>query len=382
MQSTANHQNARRSTWLLFLGLIVFSLLLLVVFLFQDCTSRDELDEREIDFVHAVAFCPDGRRFVTGSQDGTVRLWDAVTGEELRRFGRQRPAVTALAVSADGRYVFATANESPPYGMFSWEVDTGHERWRFLGHEGSVKSIAVTPDGSRVLSAGMDKTIRVWDVQTGRELQSLRGHDGDVNAIAVSPDGRFVLSGGGDYWGGVLHEPTARLWELATGETIHVFQGHTAPVQSVAFHPNGTQAASCDHDGAICIWDVLSGEELQRCQTTSRGVFNSIAFAPDGRQVLSGSGHMCLGGSLELWDGSTGQLVRRFPAPPSSTHSVAWSPDGRWAVSGHSCQRPHRKRHFELLTPEFDGYGVACVWDVATGREMLSVGTPPRDKQD
>src|SRR6476661_4029517 len=65
----------------------------------------------EIGPIHALAFCPEGERFVTGNQDGTVRMWDATTGEELRSFGQQRPAVVAVAVSPDGRHVAGSWEE-------------------------------------------------------------------------------------------------------------------------------------------------------------------------------------------------------------------------------------------------------------------------------
>src|SRR5439155_6341691 len=85
------------------------------------------------DSVVAVAFSPNGRSALSGSWDGTVRLWDLETGKELRRF---------------------------------------------TGHSGAVDSVALSPDGRRALSGGNDRTVRLWEVETGKELRRFAGHEG------------------------------------------------------------------------------------------------------------------------------------------------------------------------------------------------------------
>jgi WD40 repeat protein len=334
--------------------------------------------EDEIGPIHAVAFCPGGQHLVTANQDGTVRLWDVTTGQEVRRYGRQRPAVTALAVSPDGKRILATSNYQGErrHGMILWDLASGQEVRRFLGHTGTVKGLAFSPDGRRVLSASGDRTVRVWDVENGREVQCLRGHQGDVNAVAVTPDGRYALSVGGDYWGGELHDPTVRVWDMGTGRPLRTFAGHTEAVDAVAVSPDGSLAASCGWDGAIRIWQVSSATELRCCEGPTRTKYTAVAFSPDGGRILSGSGH--LDGLVQVWDARTGREVCRFPGPITGAHAVAFSPDGRLAASAHGYFGSRPPSRFNLLgSPEgcvVDG--VARVWDVGRRKEVLRVGGP------
>jgi WD40 repeat protein len=116
--------------------------------------------------VTSVAFAQDGSRVVSGSNDKTVRIWNATTGE----------------VEAE-----------------------------LKGHTGWVTSVAFTQDGSRVVSGSNDKTVRIWNVMTGEVEAELKGHTDSVRSVAFAQDGSRVVSGSDDN--------TVRIWDTATGES-------------------------------------------------------------------------------------------------------------------------------------------------------------------
>ena len=115
-----------------------------------------------------MAFSPDGRRIVSGSEDQTLKVWDA---------------------------------------------ETGQETLTLKGHTGSVYSVAFSPDGRRIVSGSQDGTLKVWDAETGQETLTLKGHTGaGVTSVAFSPDGRRIVSGSNDM--------TLKVWDAATGQKI------------------------------------------------------------------------------------------------------------------------------------------------------------------
>ena len=125
--------------------------------------------------MHGVAFTPDGKGIVSGGADKIVRLSDAVTGEEIRRFVGHTAVIWPVAVSADGRYVLSAGglrNRTPvfyePAGFDSevrlWDMATGEELHRYEGHTGCLIMGLRRPDG-RVVSGMSDQTMRVWEMK-------------------------------------------------------------------------------------------------------------------------------------------------------------------------------------------------------------------------
>jgi WD40 repeat protein/predicted Ser/Thr protein kinase len=136
--------------------------------------------------VNSATFSPDGGRLVTASRDGTVRVWEAATGREVRTLGR---------------------------------------------HTGGAFTAVFSPDGTRIASGGQDRSVRLWDAATGDELIRLPGHASYVYGLAFSPDGRTLASASGDY--------TVRLWD-----TFPLAERLTARDQARALRPEADRRVS------------------------------------------------------------------------------------------------------------------------------------------
>ena len=269
------------------------------------------------DRVHAVAFSPDGRTLLSGSYDGTARLWDVATHRQIGAPLNGHGEVYSVAFSPHGNVV-ATGGEDTMVRL--WDVTTRRQIGAPLnGHDGEINAVAFSPDGKILASGGADDgVVRLWDVATHRQIGvPLLGHSDVVNSVAFSPDGKILASGAAD--------GTVRLWNVATHRQMGVpLLGRGGAVYSVAFSPDGKVLASGADDGMVRLWDVAT-RQMTRSWPINSPVFN-LAFSPDGRLLASGN----LDDKAQLWDMATRQPIGN----PFIGYSLAFSPDGKSLATG------------------------------------------------
>ena len=354
-------------------------------------------------FVSSVRFSPDGRRLLTAADDGTARIFDVRTGEELAVMPPHAERVTLAVWSPDGQEV-ATASEDRTARV--WNPAT-----RFLltlrGHTAAVNAVQFSPDGQFVLTSGEDGLAQVFEAHTGSTLTELRGHQNGFVAAAFSPDGRAVLTAGQD--------GTARLWEsgvvspdsspplpvtadesiVGTGQGVPLRDplapvflltrgGASGPLPGaeVRNSQNGELVARLEEDPTIAaasfdragrllftavhadfdalpgrLWDARSGRPLRELAGTG-------SLAKTG--VLSDDGSLLAtvesSGLVAVWSTATGERLHVFrrhtasEAPYSLFVSVVFSHDGSLVLTGDTAGRAYlwRSRDGSVLNT-FEG---------------------------
>jgi uncharacterized delta-60 repeat protein len=295
------------------------------------------------DVVRSVAFSPDGKTIASGSWDNTVRLWDAETGEPIEQpLTGHEDAVWSVAFSPDGKTIASGSSDST---VRLWDAETGESIGQPLtGHEDVVMSVAFSPDGKTIASGSSDSTVRLWDVQTGELMgQPLTGHENadTVRSVAFSPDGKTIVSGSDD--------GTVRLWNTQTREPIgQPLTGHEDAVMSVALSLDGKTIASGSWDNTVRLWDAETGEPIGQPLTGHEDVVMSVAFSPDGKTIASSSDD----GTIRLWNAQIGKpMGQPLTGHEDAVMSVAFSPNGKTIVSGSDD-------------------GTVRLWDVQTGEPM------------
>lgn len=237
------------------------------------------------DRICCAAFSPDGQRVLTSGLDQTVRMWDLDAGLELKCFDRQTNR--SAAFSPDGKTALCGALYDGKLRMF--DAVSGKELKRLAGHADWVVCVAFAADGKVALSGGLDRTIKLWDVATGRLLRTFPLKNVVLSSVAFSPDGWRVLSAGSD---GIV-----RGWDTFTGQELFRLIGHTDAVSCVSVAPDGDRAATAGHDGTVRLWDLRLKKELKRFQGHAGNVL-CVAFTPEGNTILSGGED----GTVRLWE--------------------------------------------------------------------------------
>jgi len=295
----------------------------------------------DVGAVLSLATAPDKDVLAVGSVNGLVQLWDRSEAKPLRVLPAGTPTpIWAVAFDKTGQKLATGGGEwDRPAELRIWDLQNRAPPLALIGHTGGVLALAFAPRQGRgndtLISAGLDRSVRLWDAANGLELGSFRGHTAQVQALAVGADGHSLVSGGRD--------AVAQLWDISTPQEWQTLEAVTNPggdhlIHSITFSPAGKLAATCGPAG-VRVWNL----ETNRVQ---HELPNHLAptFSGDGRLLA-----VSFVGGIRIINLATGTVARTIPSFPA--HFIAFTPDGRYLAAAN------------------DKVKEAVVWDLSTGKE-------------
>jgi len=245
----------------------------------------------------AAAISPDGKLIVTGNDNGTIRFWDASTGETQAHVSDAHlGAVQSIVFNHDGTQFASVAAIEPSQDLTNdlasrgevivWDTATRTHK-RLEGHSASMRAVAFAPNGQTLVASGDDGRILLWDVVEGA-VQELTRLDAGVLALAFSHDGTRLAIGASSQ---------IIIWDMQENTPLYTLQGHDGVVLSLVFEDSDRFLVSGSGDRTVRLWNMLSGTPIDLEPLLHDGQVNRVGLLYQNRMIVTGDS----AGELTFW---------------------------------------------------------------------------------
>jgi len=217
----------------------------------HDCETGEllwEIQDAHAGGVASVTVAHNQRFFVSGGEDGEVRVWDIKSRELVCNLKEHKQRVTQVECFADDSLALSCSRDK---SIMCWDLRNECRVTGLVQKMGGLNCLALCPDQNTFLTAGQEKRITYWDVREPDPIQVIDpAHDGEATSICLSSSGVYFCTGGTDQ--------QVKLWTVEGGKLVADGVGHSAQIKSIKMSPDDRQIISVGEDGNIFVWNVYT----------------------------------------------------------------------------------------------------------------------------
>lgn len=259
------------------------------------------------DRFFSVLYSPDDKIIASASYDGTVRIWDAQTGNNIQTLDvdmvtNERTAFTSVDFCPDGKKIVAALYTGY---IVIWDIIEGKVMHKFKHSSNPVWSVAYSPDGTMIVSASLDGDIKKWDAETGKLIRVAKGHTGSVGKCLFSSDGKYLMSSSDD--GSVI------IWNSKTLSIERILDKYS---QEVILPNKKISVQQSKYNELINYASMLGLMSEQK-----NGILAMAYNFKDEQIIVS-----YLERKLIIWDIATGKIVLSLENFADEIESIAYCP--------------------------------------------------------
>jgi len=244
------------------------------------------------------------------ARDNTVKILDTTQQTDTLYIipTHHQDCINYCAISPDNKFLLTASLDK---SLKLWNISNGNELNTYMGHTNQVRCCAFYHHKNWFISGSSDNTIRIWDIVSTQCIFILHGHSDIINSCKISEDDRWLLSSS--------HDKTARIWDLITFNEVLVLKGHSEPLNYATFSHDSEIIVTASQDCTAKIWLFMSGAEniLERakngvslCQLTLKGHYGGIKTVDISRSklfVITTSNFQ--DNNSRIWDATSGECI-------------------------------------------------------------------------